>query len=304
MATDPIEKKPLYHYRPGSLILSLGFAGCNLRCPFCQNWHISQNTDVPGRRLGPEEIAALAREEGASQIAYTYSEPLVHAEYLLDCMKAAREGGLANVLVSNGCIREEGAEAVLALTDAVNIDLKCFSGDTYSRILGGNLPAVLNFIKTAFAMGVHTEVTTLIIPALNDGEKETAECMDFLAGLSPAIPWHLSAYHPDYRWKAPPTEASRLLEIARRAGKVLSFVYTGNISPAERDRRFTDTLCPRCGAALVKRNGYRIDTGGLVLTKRISPGTFPRQEESAGDYRCGHCGAPAPFIFHSRINGG
>jgi pyruvate formate lyase activating enzyme len=290
---DPIEKKPLYHYRPGSLILSLGFAGCNFRCPFCQNWHISQSTDVQGRRLGPEEIAALAREEGASQIAYTYSEPLIHAEYLLDCMKAAREGGLANVLVSNGCIREEGAEAVLALTDAVNIDLKCFSGDTYTRILGGNLQTVLNFIKTAFAMGVHTEVTTLIVPALNDGERETAGCMDFLAGLSPAIPWHLSAYHPDYRWKAPPTEASRLLEIARRAGKVLSFVYTGNISPAEGERRFTDTLCPRCGATLVKRNGYHIDTRGMVL-----------KEESAGDYRCGHCGAPAPFIFHSRVNEG
>jgi pyruvate formate lyase activating enzyme len=288
---DPIEKKPLYHYRPGSSILSLGFAGCNFRCPFCQNWHISQTTDVPGRRFSPEEAAALARKEGVKQIAYTYSEPLVHAEFLLDCMAAAHEGGIANVLVSNGCIREEGAAAILALTDAANIDLKCFSETTYTRLLGGNLGAVLDFIKTAFAMGVHTEVTTLIIPDLNDGEGEIAGCRDFLAGLSPAIPWHLSAYHPDYRWKAPPTEASRLEETARRAGEALSFVYTGNLSGTPGDRRFTDTLCPSCGAALVRRNGYRIDTRGLALKKPPAAG-----EETPASYYCGHCGAPAPFI--------
>jgi pyruvate formate lyase activating enzyme len=262
---------------------------------------------VPGRRLDPEEITALAREEGVRQIAYTYSEPLVHIEYLLDCMEAAHEEGLANVLVSNGCIREEGAEAVLALTDAVNIDLKGFSEDTYTRLLGGNLPTVLDFIKTAFIMGVLTEVSTLFIPALNDSEVETAACTDFLAGLSPAIPWHLSAYHPAYRWKAPPTEASRLLEIARRARKVLSFVYTGNISP--REEGFTDTLCPQCGAVLVKRKGYQVDTGGLVLKnlvpkKGASSGGAPQKEEPSEEYRCGRCGSPAPFVFRSRISGG
>jgi pyruvate formate lyase activating enzyme len=290
-AMDPIEKKPLYHYRPGSLIFSLGFAGCNLRCPFCQNWHISQTVDVPGRRFTPEEILTLAREAGASQIAYTYSEPLVHIEFLLDCMEAVHEGGMANVLVSNGCIRAAGAEAVLALTDAANIDLKCFSGDTYTRLLGGNLPAVLDFIKTAFTMGVHTEVTTLIVPGLNDSEEEIAGCGDFLAGLSRDIPWHLSAYHPDYRWKAPATEASRLRESARRAKEVLSFVYTGNI-PAE-GREFTDTLCPACGAALIRRRGYRIDTRGLVLKKPPAPSG----KAAPGACSCGHCGAAVSFII-------
>jgi pyruvate formate lyase activating enzyme len=295
---DPIEKKPLYHYHPGSFILSLGFAGCNLRCPFCQNWHISQKVDIPGERMSPEEILTLAREQGSAQIAYTYSEPLVHAEFLLDCMAAAREGGLANVLVSNGCIREEGAEAVLALTDAANIDLKCFSETTYRRLLGGDLPAVLNFIKTAFTMGVHTEVTTLVIPDLNDGEEETAKCIDFLAGVSPDIPWHLSAYHPDYRWRAPPTEASRLWEIARRAGKFLPYVYTGNIPPGgggnTEDRRFTDTFCPRCGTVLVRRDGRRIDTRGLVLKK---PSPAPEGETVPEDCYCGNCGERAAFVL-------
>jgi pyruvate formate lyase activating enzyme len=292
---DPVEKKPLYHYHPGTPVLSLGFAGCNLRCPFCQNWRISQSADIPGEWFGPEEIAALARKEGALQIAYTYSEPLVHAEFLLDCMAAAREEGLANILVSNGCIREDGAEAVLALTDAANIDLKCFSETTYRRLLGGDLPAVLNFIKTAFAMGVHTEVTTLIIPDLNDGGEETAKCTDFLAGVSTEIPWHLSAYHPDYRWKAPSTEASRLWEIARRAGEVLSYVYTGNIPPGREGRRFTDTFCPRCGAVLVRRDGYRIDTGGLVLRK--PPPSSASGGEAVPECRCGNCGERAAFVL-------
>jgi pyruvate formate lyase activating enzyme len=205
-------------------------------------------------------------------------------------MTAAHEGGISNVLVSNGCVREEGAAAILPLTDAANIDLKCFSEDTYTRLLGGNLGTVLDFIKTACAMGVHTEVTTLIIPALNDGEEEIAGCRDFLAGLSPAIPWHLSAYHPDYRWNAPPTEASRLKKIALRAEESLSFVYTGNIPLPPEDRRFADTLCPSCGAALVRRRGYQVDTRGLGLKKNL-PG-----EEAPAAYYCGHCGAPAPFI--------
>jgi pyruvate formate lyase activating enzyme len=289
---DPIEKKPLYHYHPGSLIFSLGFTGCNFRCPFCQNWHISQTAAAPGKRFTPEQLISLVREEGASQIAYTYSEPLVHGEFLLDCMAAAREAGFANVLVSNGCIREEGAEQILALTDAANIDLKCFSEDTYKQILGGNLPAVLNFIKTAFKMGVHLEVTTLIIPEFNDSEKETAECAGFLAGLSRDIPWHLSAYFPAYQWTAPPTEASGLWKIALQAERVLSFVYIGNISPPGGDRRFTDTRCPQCGAVLVSRRGYHIDSRGLGIKKR----TLPGQEKTEDFYACGQCGAEAPFF--------
>jgi pyruvate formate lyase activating enzyme len=285
LAVDPIEKKPLYHFRPGSYIFSAGFAGCNLRCPFCQNWHISQTTETPGRRLSPAGLISAVRGEAARQIAYTYSEPLVHAEYLLDCMALARKAGIANVLVTNGCVNAEAAGEILSLTDAVNVDLKCFSEKTYAAVLGGNLKTTLDFIGLAAGMGVHTEVTTLVVPGLNDGEQELENCADFIAGLGRdgdglgTIPWHLSAYHPDYRWDAPATEGARLREAARRARNRLRHVYTGNVAGET-----SDTRCPACGAALVKRRGYRVDTGGLELCR----------EGGEIFYRCGSCGANAP----------
>lgn len=251
IARDPIEKKPLRRFRPGSSILSLGFAGCNLRCPFCQNWHISQisgGAAAPGRYLKPEEAVTLARAD--RQIAYTYSEPLIHAEYLIDCMKLARKQGIANVLVTNGCVNEQAAAEILPLTDAANIDLKCFSEETYAKVLGGNLQAVLNFIRMAHEAGVHVEITTLVIPGLNDSDEELGKCAAFIAGLAPKnswsfapkaklrgtsakaeVPWHLSAYHPDYRWDAPPTERAALMRATERARKILPYVYTGNIGP-------------------------------------------------------------------------
>ncbi|GHU15952.1 AmmeMemoRadiSam system radical SAM enzyme [Spirochaetia bacterium] len=251
IARDPIEKKPLRRFRPGSSILSLGFAGCNLRCPFCQNWRISQISGAaaaPGRYLKPEEAIALAKAD--RQIAYTYSEPLIHAEYLIDCMKLARKQGIANVLVTNGCVNEQAATEILPLTNAANIDLKCFSEETYAKILGGNLQGVLNFIRMAHEVGVHVEITTLVIPGLNDSDEELDSCAAFIAGLAPKnswsfapkaklrgvsakaeTPWHLSAYHPDYRWNAPPTERTALMRAAERARKTLPYVYTGNIGP-------------------------------------------------------------------------
>jgi pyruvate formate lyase activating enzyme len=285
LAIDPIEKKPLYHFRPGSQILSVGFAGCNLHCPFCQNWQISQTKETPGRRLSPEDLIAAAREGAAPQIAYTYSEPLVHAEFLLDCMALARKAGIANVLVTNGCINVEAAGELLALTDAANIDLKCFSEKTYSSVLGGNLDTVRDFITQAAGMGVHTEVTTLVIPGLNDGGEELEHCAEFIAGLGRSgdgrgtVPWHLSAYHPDYRWDAPATGGGLLREAARMAKKRLRYVYTGNIGGEA-----NDTPCPHCGNILISRRGYHVDTGGLEL---------------AGDgetqvYRCAACKGAAP----------
>ncbi|MDR0624533.1 MAG: radical SAM protein, partial [Treponema sp.] len=274
-----------YHFRPGSNIVSAGFAGCNLRCPFCQNWHISQTTETPGRRLSPEELISAVRGEAARQIAYTYSEPLVHAEYLLDCMALARKGGIANVLVSNGCVNAEAAGEILSLTDAVNVDLKCFSEKTYAAVLGGNLKTVLDFISLAVHCGVHTEITTLVVPGLNDGEKELENCGAFIAGLGRddqgmgTVPWHLSAYHPDYRWNAPPTEGARLREAARRARKRLRHVYTGNMAGET-----NDTRCPACGAVLVKRRGYQVDTTGLELCR----------EGEEIFYRCGSCQVKAP----------
>jgi pyruvate formate lyase activating enzyme len=281
MSLDPIEKKPLYHYRPGVSILSLGFLGCNLFCPFCQNWRISQSTHADTRQLDPAEATAAALATGVTQIAYTYSEPLIHIEYLLDCMKAAHAEGIANVLVSNGCLQGEAAADILAQTDAANIDLKSFTQDTYTRTLGGNLPAVLDFITLAYRMGVHLEVTTLIVPGLNDGAAEIEGYLEFLTGLSPLIPWHLSAYHPDYRWDVPPTDAAELGKIARRARQDLSYVYTGNI-PGETN----DTPCPHCGSPVIRRRGYTVNTQGLVLKKK--------QGKNTG--YCAACAKPVPMI--------
>jgi pyruvate formate lyase activating enzyme len=274
LAVDPVEKKPLYHWRPGSQVLSAGFAGCNLCCPFCQNWRISQTLNPPGRRLEPEALAAEAVSWG--QIAYTYSEPLVHFEYLLACMKAARESGTANILVSNGCCNEVQGAEVLALTDAANIDLKCFSDKAYAEILGGSLAAVKAFITLAVSLGVHVELTTLVVPGLNDGEDELDAAAAFIAGLGEDIPWHLSAYHPDWNWDAPPTDPRRLSAAVRRARNTLRHVYTGNVAGES-----GETPCLHCGAVLVRRSGYRIMTHGL--------------REESGAYFCTVCGEQAPF---------
>jgi len=234
LAMDPIEKKPLYHFKPGSKILSLGFAGCNLHCPFCQNWHISQNTDIPGKWMEANEVISAALHNDSPSIAYTYSEPLIHAEYIIDCMVLARKHGIANVLVTNGCINTEPAAKILALTDAANIDLKCFSAQVYGKTLAGinneNIfKTVCEFIKLSHEMGVHIEVTTLVVPGLNDSAEELNAAAQFIASVNSEIPWHLTAYHPDYRWNAPRTDPDFLLKTAKEANKILKFVHTGNI---------------------------------------------------------------------------
>jgi pyruvate formate lyase activating enzyme len=303
LAHDPIEKKPFYHFRPGSSILSLGFAGCNLHCPFCQNWQISQlrgRKKPSGRYLEAKDVIALIGEEargketpvpgGPPQIAYTYSEPLVHPEYLLDCMTLAREQGVANVLVTNGCVTQEAAAEILPYVDAVNIDLKCFSRQTYRETLGGDLDTVLDFIAISFESGIHVEVTTLVVPGLNDSEAELKSAACFISDLEAgrngrAIPWHLSAYHPDWQWDTLPTKPESLLLAVERAREILPHVYTGNIAGTE-----AETRCPHCGNTLVSRRGYRADTGGLVL-----------KEPEAGEekyYCCASCGRDVPIIVY------
>ncbi|MCL2044079.1 MAG: AmmeMemoRadiSam system radical SAM enzyme [Treponema sp.] len=275
LAADPIEKKPLYHFRPGSKILSVGFAGCNLNCPFCQNWHISQSVDAPQKKMRPDDLISAALNTASRAIAYTYSEPLVHIEFLLDCMTLAHKHGIANVLVTNGCINSEAAGEILLLTDAANIDLKCFSHDNYANILGGNLDTVLAFIRLAAAQNVHVEITTLIVPGFNDSVKELDLCADFIRS-SPAaseIPWHLSAYHPDYRWNAPPADPELLLALKKQAAEKLLYVYAGNIPDEE-----NNTTCPGCGEIIVRRIGYCTDSW-LSL---------PKAGEQS--YRCAKCG--------------
>jgi pyruvate formate lyase activating enzyme len=303
LARDPIEKKPLYHFRPGSSIFSLGFAGCNLRCPFCQNWRISQlwGRDKPlGRYFEAKEIVnlALAPPEGTplpgqfspAQIAYTYSEPLVHPEFLLDCMRLARGRGAANVLVTNGCVTQEAAAEIIPFVDAANIDLKSFSRRSYRETLGGDLDTVLDFIAVCYENGVHVEVTTLVVPGLNDSEAELKSAAYFIADLTASrqgrvIPWHLSAYHPDWQWDAPSTDPAALLRAAEKAREILPYVYAENIAGKK-----AETRCPHCGKTLVSRQGYRIDTGGLSLKAT--------EDDEEKYYCCASCGRDVPIITY------
>ncbi len=273
IAVDPIEKKPLYHFHPGQNILSVGFVGCSFRCPFCQNHRISQDTGVPTREVSAGELVALAGQEGSFGLAYTYSEPLVHMEYVLEACRLARASGLKNVLVSNGFVNPLPAEELLAVLDAANIDLKSFNPEFYRREIGGELEEVKRFLTQARGR-IHLEVTTLVIPGRNDGPEEMEAIAAFLAALDPAIPLHLSAYHPQYRYTLPPTPAATLSRLAEVARRYLRYVYLGNLGAEQ-----SDTACRRCAAVLVRRRGYQVSMPGLH------------------DGRCARCGAPAPILF-------
>lgn len=284
LAVDPIEKKPLLHFLPGSEVFSAGFLGCNLRCPFCQNWEISQSLEPPVRRMEPAELVEQARRSGCPSIAYTYSEPLVHFEFILECMGLARRAGLRNVLVTNGCVGEGAARELLALTDAANVDLKCWSEETYKETLWGDRGAVIRFISLA-AAACHLEVTTLVVPGLNDSEAEIESIAGFLLGLSPDIALHLSAYHPDWKHRAPATGGAELRALAERARSRLRYVYIGNL-PGEG----SDTRCPTCGALLVRRRGYSTRIEGLAARGAPKAATGPVLG------RCAACGASLPIV--------
>ncbi len=273
IAVDPIEKKPLYHFHPGENILSVGFLGCSFHCPFCQNYRISQDTDLPTQGMSPQELTALAAREGSFGIAYTYSEPLVHLEYVLETCRLARARGLKNVLVSNGFVNREPADKLLEVLDAANVDLKSFNPEFYRREIGGELEEVKRFLGQARAHGrIHLEVTTLVIPGRNDSPREMEEIASFLASLDPDIPLHLSAYYPQYRYTLPPTPPATLEELAEVARRHLRYVYLGNVSQT------SDTLCRQCAAVLVRRRGYQVSTPGLEGS------------------RCARCGSEAPIV--------
>ena len=278
LAMDPIEKKPLYHFRPGTRVLSAGFIGCNLICPFCQNWTISQSTDAVTRLMEPLALVTEAERIGTKSLAYTYSEPLIHFEYLVESMQLARARGIANILVTNGCLLEGPAREILALTDAANVDLKSGKQETYTSVLGGDLETTKRFITLAYEAGVHVEVTTLVVPTLNDSPVEIDNCADFLSALSSDIPWHLSAYHADYRWQGPPTDPETLELMAIRARKKLHYVYMGNVWGEK-----NDTHCPECGHSVIHREGYQIEMKGL------------RMDTENSNYACSRCGAKLPI---------
>ena len=272
LAMDPIEKKPLYHFHPGSSILSIGFLGCSLRCPFCQNYEISQHTTRQTRSVTPEELVAQANEAGAVGIAYTYNEPTVHIEYVMEAAELARAAGLKNVLVTAGYLNPEPTDTLLDLIDAANVDLKTFQADRYRGELGADLEPVLEFIRSA-AERIHVEVTTLVVPDFNATEEEVERIAAFVAGCGQDIPLHLSAYFPHHKLRTRPTEASEIERFVEVARKHLTYVYEGNTGgPA-------DTTCPNCGAALVSRRRYHVDSSGITA-----------------DGRCTSCGAETPIV--------
>lgn len=229
-AVDPIEKKPLYHFLPGSAVYSVGYLGCNLRCPFCQNHHIAQDFDAEAAAYASSErLARAALASGAPSLAHTYSEPLIHIEYVMAAMREARALGLKNVLVTNGSVAAEPARDVLALCDAVNLDIKAWDPAWYREGLGGDRDEALAFARAAYESGVHLEVTTLVVPGRNDTDEDIEGIADFLAGLGADIPYHLSAYHPAWRYREPATPVSTLRRLKAVAERRLRYVHLGNV---------------------------------------------------------------------------
>ena len=251
-AVDPIEKKPLYHFHPGRPILSVAAPGCNLHCMFCQNWTISQDGNARTVPTAPSDLVSMAQAEESVGLAFTYSEPLVWYEFVRDTALVVREKGLKNVLVTNGYLNPEPLAELLPVIDAANIDLKSMDDVFYRKVCKAKLEPVLAAIRQFHAAGVHLEITNLIIPGHNDGAEQIRALVDFVADLDPDIPLHFSAYHPAWKFDAPPTPVTTLLEAHRLASDRLNYVYLGNAqTPIGRD-----TLCPDCGAVVIERSGY------------------------------------------------
>ena len=280
-AIDPIEKKPLNHFFPGTSILSFGTAGCNLGCKFCQNWDISKaKLDEQGlRRNTPDDVVDLAIARGAPSIAYTYNDPVIWAEYITDIARAARRRGVANVLVTAGYVTDEARPELYADADAANVDLKAFSEDFYRKTTASHLEPVLETLKwIRHKSSTWLEVTTLLIPGHNDSDDELTRLADwFAANLGPDVPLHFTAFHPDFKMTdippTPPETLRRARAIARAAG--LRYVYVGNVH----DEDGQTTFCARCERPLIGRDWYAITHFALK------------------DGACAHCGHPLPGRF-------
>ncbi len=251
MGIDPVEKKPLYHFYPGSSILSIGTWGCNFSCGFCQNWQISQQKPSL-ETCTAEKIVDVALKRDSLGIAYTYSEPLIWFEFVLEVAELAREKGLKNVLVSNGFINQKPLQELLPFIDAANIDLKSFSDDFYTKHCGGELNPVLESIKTIYQQDTHLEVTTLLIGGLNDDEQELEKLFNWIGELDPEIPLHLSRYFPSYKMTKKATDLETLQKAFQKAKKSLQYVYPGNFQLANQQ----NTFCPECGTVLINRKGH------------------------------------------------
>ena len=282
---DPIEKKPLHHFLPGTPVLSFGTAGCNLTCKFCQNWDISKSRelDTLADEAPPERIARAASELGCRSVAYTYNDPIIFMEYAMETAAACRELGIKSVAVTAGYVCEAPRAEFFGQMDAANVDLKCFSEEFYRTLCGGELRPVLETLAyLKHETDVWLELTTLLIPGENDSDGELHRACQWVSEkLGTEVPWHFSAFHPDYKMldrpRTPATTLTRARVIARSYG--LRYVYTGNV----RDEAGATTYCAGCGEKLIGRDGYEITLWGL------SP-----------DARCVHCDVACPGVFESR----
>lgn len=272
IAMDPVEKKPLYHFYPGSMVFSIGLFGCSFTCPFCQNSSISQKYES-NRIIPPAELINLALARDAKMIAYTYNEPTIHFEYIKACAELAHKHKLKNILVSNGHLNHDPAVELADLMDAANIDLKSFNPDFYKKELHGHLDGVLDTIRI-FSKKTHLEVTTLVIPEKNDSIYEIKKLTEFLADLNPDIPYHLSAYYPNFKYDIAPTKMESILKLELEARKRMNYVYPGNITLNE-----VNTKCINCGKKLIKRHGYGTDITNI------------------NDQDCDTCGHKLPYII-------
>ncbi len=267
---DPIEKKPIFHLLPGSSSLSIATMGCNFRCSFCQNWQISQASkdgtgELPGEYVTPEKIIRLAQEYHTRSISYTYTEPTIFFEYAYEIAKQAKEKGIYNIFVTNGFMTREMLEMSKGIIDAANVDLKSFRDEYYKKVCGGRLEPVLDSIKLMKKLGMWIEITTLLVPGMNDSEPELNEIADFIFSCGRDIPWHISRFHPDYDMMDLPATSTKALEIARLIGinKGLKYVYVGNLP----HQGWEDTICHSCKNTLIERSGYSILQNNLIGPK-------------------------------------
>jgi len=260
---DPIEKKPLFHMYPGSKALSLATVGCNFRCSFCQNWDLSQmskgrNRRIAGHEVSAERIADMAVEHDCRVVAYTYSEPTIFYEWALDVSKLTTERGILNVFVTNGYMTAEALREIRPYLHGANVDLKAFRDETYRKTMGApGVQPVLDTLKLMKQLGMWVEVTTLVVPTMNDSDEELRDIARFVAHeLGPETPWHISRFYPDYKEKnllpTPMQTLQRAYEIGREEG--IRYVYTGNVPGDDTE----STVCHKCGAMLIRRFGFHI----------------------------------------------
>jgi pyruvate formate lyase activating enzyme len=270
---DPIEKKPLFHFAPGSLSMSIATLGCNFHCVFCQNWSIShgaKDRDLrsSGEVISPVELVALSKRGKCRTISYTYTEPTIFFEYALETAKLASQEDIKNVFVTNGYMTGEALDAMHPHLHAANVDLKAFKDRTYRRLIGAKLQPVLDSIAKMKSLGIWIEVTTLVIPTVNDSDGELRDIADFVKSIGAEIPWHISRFHPDHHLRdLPPTPVEtlvRAMEIGRETG--LRYVYTGNV-PGHAGEH---TVCYSCGATLIERFGFE------VIENRVENGGCPK----------------------------